>query len=81
MIRQAKLKNFSVCGSSVSRGTLKGAPTPEDETIDISNPLEEERLSESAPKPVKDADSASLNNNSKLTTTSSSSINANKRYI
>ncbi|CAF4736838.1 unnamed protein product, partial [Rotaria sp. Silwood1] len=52
-----------------------------DETIDISNPLEEERLSESAPKPVKDADSASLNNNSKLTTTSSSSINANKRYI
>ncbi|CAF4011889.1 unnamed protein product [Rotaria sordida] len=56
--------------------------TQEDEIIDVSNTLEEDRLPESSPQSVKDTDSVSLKNNSKLTTTSSSSsINANKRYI
>ncbi|CAF4252336.1 unnamed protein product [Rotaria sordida] len=55
----------------------------EDEIIDVSNSLEEECLPESAPQPVKDADSVSLKNNSKFTTTSSlsSPVNTSKRYI
>ncbi|CAF4030934.1 unnamed protein product, partial [Rotaria sordida] len=55
----------------------------EDEIIVVSNALKEDHLPESSrsSEPVKNIDSASCKNNSKFTTTSSSSINVTKRYI